>query len=125
MAKGALLFDGGIGSLSPESVAAAEAKGLRVVRIDMRATLAATALEAIRMRNIVEDHMGRDTWDGVRVVAGGLIGNEGEIVVDSIRNAGRVIGIADGKGGIRAPGHKDENVRKVQKTIADRQLRRQ
>ena len=91
----------------------------------MRATLAATALEAIRMRNIVEDHMGRDTWDGVRVVAGGLIGNEGEIVVDSIRNAGRVIGIADGKGGIRAPGHKDENVRKVQKTIADRQLRRQ
>lgn len=128
MGEDALLYDGGIGSLEAEAVEAAEARLMLVVRVDMRPTLAATALELIRMRQIVEEHMGRETWDGVAVVAGGLMGHEGDVIVDNIRNPTRVIGIADGRGGISDGGGAEESVRKVQKvrkTIAGKQLDQQ
>lgn len=125
MDEGALLYDGGIGSLEPDAVAAAEAKGIQVVRVDMRPTLAATALEHISMKNIVGERMGRETWNGVRVVAGGLIGNRGEVVVDNIHNPTHIFGIADGKGGILEPEGMEEAVRKVRKAIAERKLRSQ
>lgn len=117
-----LLFDGGIGSVSEDAVAAAEQRGVRVVRVDMRPTLAATALERIAMKGLVEQHMGRDTWDGVSVVAGGLIGRKGEVIVDSIAAPTRVIGIADGRGGIASPEPGDPAVLRVRRSIAERRL---
>lgn len=122
MRPDALLYDGGIGSLEREAVPRAEARGLRVVRVDLRPSLAATALELLGMERIVTDHMGRDRWEGVSVVAGGLIGREGEVIVDSIRCPTRVIGIADGKGGILRADADTEAVRIVRRHIAERLL---
>jgi 4-hydroxy-2-oxovalerate aldolase len=122
MKPGALLFDGGIGSLSRDSIPAAEARGVRVVRIDMRPTLAATALELIGMHILVKEHMGRADWDSVSVVAGGLIGTDGEVIVDSISAPTRIIGIADGKGGIRPADPQDETVLTVRRYIATKRL---
>lgn len=119
----ALLFDGGIGSLDPEAVARAESRGIRVIRVDMRPTLAATALELIGMTRIVEQHMGREDWNGVPVVAGGLIGHRGDVVVDSVTYPTRVIGIADGQGGILPPDPNDAAVCTVRKAIALRLLK--
>lgn len=122
MRPGALLYDGGIGSLEREAVPAAEERGVRVVRVDMRPSLAAVALELLGMRRIVGEHMGRDTWNGVSVVAGGLIGREGEVIVDSIKHPTRVIGIADGKGGILRAVTDNPAVRQVRQAIADKRL---
>lgn len=122
MRKDTLLYDGGIGSLEPDAVAAAEQHGVRVVRVDLRPTLAATALELMGMKRIVENHMGRDSWNGVNVVAGGLIGHEGDVIVDSISWPTRVIGIADGGGGILQPDSADPDVQVVRRCIAERQL---
>lgn len=122
MRPGAVLFDGGIGGLEAGTIPAAESRGVRVVRVDMRPTLAATALELINMKRIVEENMGRATWDGVPVVAGGLIGDEGAVIVDNITRPARVIGIADGKGGIREITGNEESVRKVSNIIAARRL---
>lgn len=122
MQTGAILYDGGIGSLEREAVPAAEARGIQVVRVDMRPSLAATALERIGMERIVTNHMGRETWDGVSVVAGGLIGHENEVIVDSIAHPTRVIGIADGKGGILRAGSEDPVVRRVRHAIAQHLL---
>jgi 4-hydroxy-2-oxovalerate aldolase len=122
MRPGALLYDGGIGSIEGDAMPAAEARGVRVVRVDMRPSLAATALEAIGTRRIVEDHMGRDTWQGVSVVAGGLIGAKGDIIVDSIAQPTRVIGVADGQGGVLRPDPKDPEVLAVRQAIAGKQL---
>jgi hypothetical protein len=44
--------------------------------------------------------MGKDTISGVPVIAGGIIGNEGDIVLDSIRNPTSVVGVADGEGSV-------------------------
>jgi hypothetical protein len=125
MAGEALLYDGGIGSLSPEAVEAAEARGMRVVRIDMRPSLASTALELIGIRRVVEEHMGGETWEGVSVVAGGLLGKAGEIIVDSISQPARVIGVADGRGGIVPADSEAPEVLTVRRAIAQRMLARQ
>ncbi|MBN2307998.1 MAG: hypothetical protein JXR94_03445, partial [Candidatus Hydrogenedentes bacterium] len=122
MRPGAVLYDGGIGSVARDAVPAAEARGVRVVRIDMRPTLAAVALEQIGMRRVVDEHMGRATWNGVSVVAGGLIGREGEVIVDSIRRPSRIIGIADGKGGILRADSREPDVLEVRRAIAQKQI---
>ena len=118
MPQGSLLYDGGIGSIAREAIPAAERRGIRVVRVDMRPSLAATALERIGMKGIVEQHMGRAEWNGVAVVAGGLIGREGDIIVDSIHRPTRVIGVADGMGGIVRPEPGDPRVHTVRQSIA-------
>jgi len=122
MSEGALLYDGGIGSLTPDAIPAAEARGVRVVRVDLRPSLAATALELIGIRRVVDEQMGRAEWEGVSVVAGGLIGREGEIIVDSITHPTRVIGIANGQGGILQPDARATDIITVRKTIAEKRL---
>jgi 4-hydroxy-2-oxovalerate aldolase len=122
MRGGAILYDGGIGSVARDAVPVAEAGGVRVVRVDMRPSLAATALELIGMTRIVDTHMGRESWNGVSVVAGGLIGREGEVIVDSISTPSRVIGIADGKGGILRAADGVDAVRRVRQAIAEKRL---
>ena len=119
---GGLLFDGGIGSLAPETLPVAEARGVRVVRVDLRPSLAARALEHIGMERVVSTHMGRATWGSVSVVAGGLIGREGDVIVDSIALPTRIIGIADGQGGILTPESEDPDAFRVRKVIAEKRL---
>lgn len=118
MREGSLLYDGGIGSVAREAVPVAEARGIRVVRVDMRPSLAAEAMERIATRNLVLADMGRAELGGVSVVAGGLIGREGEVIVDNIDAPTRVIGIADGHGGIVAPEPDDANAQAVRTAIA-------
>lgn len=118
----AIIFDAGIGSFASETLSTANERCMKVVRIDLRPTLAHTALEAIQMRTIVAEHMGRDSWDGDAVVAGGIIGNAGDVIVDHIRRPTRIIGIADGSGGICSIDESLESVAKVRQAITQRQL---
>ncbi len=118
----ALVFDGGIGSLHPDALVICRKRGLRAVRIDLRPALAAQAIERINMLRVVHEHMGKTTWKGVPVVAGGVIGDSGDIIVDSITKPKRIIGIADGKGGILPAPPQDKRVQKVRELIALRLL---
>ena len=52
----------------------------------------------IIQRDIVEIKMGRRKLNGETIVAGGLFGEKGDIVVDNIANPEVVFGIANGKG---------------------------
>lgn len=122
LANPTLIFDAGIGSLSPDAIHAADQAGHRLVRIDFRPTLSATALELINMKNIVEKQMGRGEWDGVPVVAGGLIGNQGDIIVDDFTNPTRILGIADGSGGITPIDEQNDAIQKVRSAIIHRKL---
>jgi len=121
--EGAIVFDAGIGSIAPAALAEADRRDLRVVRVDMRPALAATALELIHTDELVHHRMGRDSWDAVAVIAGGLIGSRGEIIVDSIQHPTRVIGVADGQGGILQPTGENDAVETVRRAIALRRLR--
>lgn len=93
-----LVFDAGIGAASPESIAVGHRRGIRMVRPDMRAALAGELAAILGAGRVVTEIMGRDELAGVSVVAGGVIGARGDVVVDTISNPEKVIGIADGLG---------------------------
>ncbi len=56
--------------------------------------------------------MGSREFFGMRIVSGGVIGQRGNAVVDSVQKPARLIGIADGQGGLLL--HEDE--KEYQKT---------
>lgn len=78
---------------------AALASGLSVCRVDARAAFSAEVNLVIETKKSVE-MMGSAVFSGVPVVAGGVIGRLGSIVVDSVKKPTRVVGIADGLGGL-------------------------
>jgi hypothetical protein len=119
-----LLFDAGIGSLHRDALSEAKRRGLRVVRIDFRPTIAATAIELIHLKSIVRNQMGRGVWDGVTVVAGGLIGDPGDVIVDDFGKPTRIIGVADGSGGIEPIDEASTDIQSVRTSIVRRQLER-
>ena len=92
------------------------------MRIDFRPAVAATAIELIHMKSIVRHQMGSGVWDGVAVVAGGLIGNHGDVIVDDFGKPTRIIGVADGTGGIEPIDEANANVQSVRTSIMRRQL---
>ena len=124
LSAGATIFDAGIGALQPVAIARATSRGIRVVRPDMRAALAAELAAAAGTRRVVTELMGRGNFDGVTVVAGGLVGQAGDVVVDSITNPTRVLGVATGDGGVNYTPAADlaDRVTRVQRAIWRRKL---
>jgi hypothetical protein len=112
-----MVFDGGIGAIERDAVIRANARNLRVLRPDMRAALAAELSAAIGTRRVARELMGRAEIDGVPVVAGGVVGHAGEVVVDSITNPTRVLGVAAGDGGVNYGIADNERVTRVQRAI--------
>jgi 4-hydroxy 2-oxovalerate aldolase/long-chain acyl-CoA synthetase len=124
MARDSVVFDGGIGSIPAEVVDYCNEHGLRVFRPDMRAALAAELESIMGTRRTLRDIIGRGKLAGVPVVAGGLVGQYGEIVVDSISNPSRVVGVADGRGMViyeRRPEF-EENLARVENEILRKQV---
>ncbi len=70
-----------------------------ICRVDMRAALAAELYLAIETKRI-SDAMGFKLLEDIPIVAGGVIGTKGTVVVDSLIKPSCVIGIADGGGGL-------------------------
>ena len=117
----AMIVDAGIGALEPDAIAAAVARGLHLFRPDMRAALSAELSALLGAERIVRSLMGRSEIDGIPIVAGGVIGRPGDVVVDSIGDPRSVIGIADGAGNVSvAPD--DSRVMRVERAIRRRIL---
>lgn len=86
----------------PSFCEAALAEGLSVCRVDSRTGFSAEISLVIETKKMV-GVMGSAMLSGVNVVAGEIIGRLGNVVVDSIKNPTRIIGIADGLGGLLSP----------------------
>ncbi len=112
--RNAILMDAGPGSIDPKAIVLGMKKGLSIYRIDMRAGLFGeieTVLKTYYLQNTI---MGRGKIAGVPIVSGGVIGQSGDIVVDSAKWPTRIIGVADGKGGLLRD---FENNPRIQKRI--------
>lgn len=96
MRNGSLAIDAGINNFSACFMAAAHDVGCEVVRLDVRAATPNLQCRA----NFFDTVAGHGTIGGISVVAGGFIGRVGEIVVDSKHDPSRVVGVADGLGGL-------------------------
>lgn len=97
LAPGAVVVDAGIDNVSPSFCEAALAAGARVLRLDTRAAEAQVLWSA---PGFFDGTFGDGTVDGVRVVAGGVVGRRGDVVVDDRARPSRVIGVASGSGGL-------------------------
>ena len=93
-----IIIDGGIGTVYPEAIELAGRKGIKVLRIDIRAGFAGALTTVLETKKILESIMGRRKFIGTSIVAGGVIGQKGEVVVDNISNPKCVIGVANGWG---------------------------
>lgn len=92
----ALILDGGIGTI--------EEKAFEVdrnfIRLDTRAGFYGYIDAVIKTDEFIRRDIGMRTIEKNSFVAGGKIGKKGEIIVDAIKDTRKIIGIADGIGGM-------------------------
>lgn len=96
-----VFIDAGIGTFTSESADYVRKNGSMVYRFDNRATLSSEILALLETRDLIQNVMGEGKIAGVPVVAGGIIGKDGTVIVDSISHPTHVIGFADGTGRVR------------------------
>lgn len=94
-----VIIDAVFGTLTPEAIEVAKQKGITIWRTDMRAALAGEITTVLRTNNLMNS-IGKGSIGNIPIVAGGYMGDKGDVVVDSISNPTQVIGIADGFGSI-------------------------
>lgn len=100
----ALAIDGGIGNFTQEFIKDAHQKDINVIRLDVR--ISNDVLNGIDQSfnsNFFTEVKGEKTLNGVHVVSGGIIGKDGDIIIDRIEKPTRVIGVANGIGGVKKP----------------------
>ena len=119
VAQQGLVLDAGVGSLQGSAVEQAIALGLKLYRLDMRAGLSGQIALVLDTDELVNHLMGVNKLAGQEVVAGGAIGRRGAIIVDAIHNPTRVIGVADGRGGLIAGDQLNEYEERVQAVKAE------
>jgi hypothetical protein len=91
-------YDLGIGNLTVEAAELARSRGFKLYRLDNRAGISSAMIRLLETDNMATTLMGRAKLRHVEVVAGGLLGPAGAVIVDDIRHPTMIFGIADGKG---------------------------
>lgn len=97
----ALVFDLLSGGIDAEIVQRLLASGAEVIRLDGRAALVGEVVGLLEAQQLADQVMGRGSVHAIPVVAGGVWGREGDVIVNSIKEPTQVIGIANGAGGIK------------------------
>lgn len=113
--RGRFVLDATIGGISAEGLNRVRAAGSELVRVNVWPELTAAIESAHEFARIRDEALGRGELAGVGVVSGGAVGGDGDVVVDSVRNPTRVIGIADGRGGIVFAPRREEESSRVQR----------
>lgn len=119
LSTGTYVLDAAIGNVSQEGLDEIRHRGALPIRVNIWPALAGALTAAHESARVYHESLGWGTIAGVSVVAGGAIGQSGDIVVDDLRQPTRVIGVADGRGGVLfsyGPEHLDQ-VRRVAEEI--------
>jgi len=119
LSRNSYVIDAGIGTLLPEGIAEAQRRGCLLLRVNIWPALTGSLSAAHESLVETREALGWETLGGVSVVAGGAMGQSGDVIVDSVHHPTRVIGVCDGKGGVRFRFGDDETerVRRVQTEI--------
>ena len=102
IASGARVYDIGIGNFTANQINEFKIKNCQVYRIDNRAGISSIVLQVLEANFLKRKIMGRAQLKGISLVAGGVMGDNGAIIVDSINDPSHVIGIANGVGFVKA-----------------------
>jgi hypothetical protein len=97
LAPGALCLDVGINNFAPAFIERAQQAGYTCARLDVRSAGDPLPVEP---NPFFERIAGSRHLAGAQMVAGGKIGRRGDVVVDQVQDPTRVIGVANGTGGL-------------------------
>jgi len=89
-----------LGSVDGTLVEDLSERGIEITRIDSRPGLLSEISTILQTRHLVERVAGRADVQGVPVVAGGVLGRRGDVVMDDVLFPALVIGVSDGQGGL-------------------------
>jgi hypothetical protein len=103
----------------PDAIAEAQQRGFLLLRINIWPALTGRLSANHESMMETRDALGWEMLDGVPVVAGGAMGQAGDVIVDSVHHPTRIIGVCDGQGGVRFRfnDREQERVRRVQTEI--------
>ena len=113
-----MVIDAGIGTIYPDAIEYGISHGIQLYRLDMRAGLSGEITNVLESLELTSKVIGTEDYDGVRIVAGGTLGRKGDIVVDSISQPTRIIGVADGHGGLLEESEEEKYQQKLIKVKA-------
>ncbi len=111
--KSCLAIDAGINNFSAEFIEKQFALGSEIIRIDNRAALSSYLISILETEDLIDNGIGKLTYQGVNIVAGGYMGLENEIIVDNISKPSLIIGVANGAGKVKYPPYDKELQAKV------------
>ncbi len=108
-------------ALTTDAFQVARKRGLRLWRLDCGTSLVAEAERLLATYNRYTLSAGTLTLGSdTHIVAAGVIGQEGDFVLDSKSRPRFILGVADGKGGMRSPFPAEAGrVRQIQQWIAN------
>lgn len=101
------------GAMDASATAEARKRGMEIWRLDLQEALTAEVSWVFDSYRRYREHAGRRRFNGFDVVAGGIVGEAGDIVVDSISTPTTILGKADGRGGLLPLRPEDEQRRRT------------
>jgi 4-hydroxy-2-oxovalerate aldolase len=108
MSKDTFLIDAGIGSITRDVIEHCMNNSILVIRVDMRVALEAEILQKEKSIELIKNIMGKKEIASINIIAGGIYGKYGDIIVDSISKPSCVIGISNGDGTVKYDLDKEE-----------------
>ncbi len=93
-----IAYDVGIGNFSLEAIQHLRNSNYKIYRHDNRAGISTLVTRLLETDYLINQVMGEATLGDVNVVAGGIMGRAGAVIVDNINSPSYIIGIADGIG---------------------------
>lgn len=117
-----LIVDAGINNFRPNFIKQLLNNGNELLRLDTRIAL---PYQMIKQNDYTQKFFnevaGRKVIKNTTIVAGGIIGEEGSVIVDQIKKPTQIIGIADGSGGVKKNETIEENrkIKSIQQFISE------
>lgn len=108
------IYDIGVNNFNKEFIRKVTDCGGHAFRSDDRAGIAGIVLNIMETDYLIENNMGRKNIGEINVVSGGVIGQEGDVVVDNVNDPVVVLGVASGEGTFKSD-LSEEDMRKVNK----------
>lgn len=96
----AFIIDAYLGSFPSSLIKEAKDIDIPVYRLDIRAGLSSEVSLRLETHKLITNVFGKNIINEIPVVAGGVIGELGMVVLDSLSHPKKILGIADGQGGL-------------------------
>ena len=97
-----LIIDVGKGDLGSSALSRAQERNIDVIRGNITESMGGYLAAMAQTEELILHRLGKAVVaDGTVIISGGLLGQEGEIVVDDYKHPAAIYGVADGRGNLK------------------------